>query len=76
MRDGPTLTAVDSHVPMPKVRDGVRPSAVSRPLKTRLRAALSAATRYDSWVWRLALVLGVAAYGVAMAIAMSAHAHV
>jgi hypothetical protein len=74
MQDGPALTVDHSsaHAPAP------RAAAVSRSLQAGLllRAALSAVTRYDSWVWRLALVAGIAAYGLAMAIAMSAHPHI
>lgn len=74
MQDGPALTADHgpAHAPAP------RAVAVSRslPFKRLLRTVLSAVTGYDSWVWRLALVAGIAAYGLAMAIAMSAHPHI
>jgi hypothetical protein len=78
MRDGPVLTVDDSPVRTPASRATARSAAVSPSLQARhrLRTALGAVIRYDSWIWRLALVAGVAAYGLAMAIAMSAHPHI
>jgi hypothetical protein len=78
MQNGPALAVDESSVQTPAARGGVHSAAVSRAFRVKraLRAILAAVTRYDSWVWRLALLVGVVAYGLAMAIAMSAHPHI